>query len=92
MPSATASLPSDPEALRALAISLQASLAARDAELHAKTLHIEKLRATSRPCTPGPRMGPPIGACAGISVVEPEVSLAVGRPRWRWGVRRRSSA
>ena len=53
MASATASLPSDPEALRALAISLQAALAsrerelaARDAELHAKTLHIEKLRAT----------------------------------------------
>jgi hypothetical protein len=46
-------LPSDPEALRALAISLQAplatkdpELAARDAELHANTLHIEKLRAT----------------------------------------------
>ena len=53
MPSATASLPSDPQALRALAASLQAALAtkerelaARDAEIHAKTLHIEKLRAT----------------------------------------------
>jgi transposase len=53
MASATASLPSDPEALRALAISLQEALAikdrelaARDAELYAKTLHIEKLRAT----------------------------------------------
>ncbi len=53
MPSATGPLPTDPEALRALAISLQAALAtrerelaARDAELHAKTLHIEKLRAT----------------------------------------------
>src|ERR671911_762090 len=53
MPSATASLPSDPPALRALAASLQDALAAkerelaaRDAEIHAKTLHIEKLRAT----------------------------------------------
>jgi transposase len=53
MPSATASLPSDPEALRTLAISLQDALstkdrelAARDAEIYAKTLHIEKLRAT----------------------------------------------
>jgi transposase len=53
MPSATGFLPSDPEALRALVVSLQAALAtrdrelaARDAELHAKTLHIEKLRAT----------------------------------------------
>jgi transposase len=53
MPSATASLPSDPEALRALAASLQEALAtkdrelaARDAEIYAKTLHIEKLRAT----------------------------------------------
>jgi hypothetical protein len=53
MPSATAFLPSDPAALRALAVSLQEALAAkdrelaaRDAELHAKTLHIEKLRAT----------------------------------------------
>ena len=48
MPSATTPLPSDPEALRALAVSLQEALAsrerelaARDAELHAKTLHIE---------------------------------------------------
>ena len=53
MPSATGPLPSDPEALRALAAALQEALvtrerelAARDAELHAKTLHIEKLRAT----------------------------------------------
>jgi transposase len=53
MASATASLPSDPEALRALAIALQEALAtkdrelaARDAEIYAKTLHIEKLRAT----------------------------------------------
>ena len=52
MPSATASLPSDPEALRALAITLHEALAtkdrelaARDAEIYAKTLHIEKLRA-----------------------------------------------
>jgi transposase len=50
---ATASLPSDPQALRALAASLQEELAtkerelaARDAEIYAKTLHIEKLRAT----------------------------------------------
>jgi transposase len=50
---ATASLPSDPEALRALAIALQEALATkdrelatRDAEIYAKTLHIEKLRAT----------------------------------------------
>jgi transposase len=53
MPSATASLPSDPAALRAFATALQEvlaakerELAARDAELYAKTLHIEKLRAT----------------------------------------------
>ena len=53
MPSATGPLPSNPEALRALVVSLQEvlvtterELAARDAELHAKTLHIEKLRAT----------------------------------------------
>ena len=53
MPSATGPLPSDPEALRALVVSLQEvlvtterELAARDAELDAKTLHIEKLRAT----------------------------------------------
>jgi len=63
MPSATASLPSDPAALQALAASLQAEndnlkqstamlearmqreLAARDHELYAKTLHIEKLKA-----------------------------------------------
>ena len=45
-------LPSDPEALRAVAAALQAALAekdqalaARDAELYAKTLHIEKLKA-----------------------------------------------
>jgi Transposase domain (DUF772) len=45
MPSATASLPSDPQALRVLAASLQEALAAkerelaaRDAEIHAKTL------------------------------------------------------
>ena len=50
---ASASLPSDPEALRKLAHSLQEELAskdrelaARDAEIYAKTLHIEKLRAT----------------------------------------------
>jgi transposase len=53
MRSTTAPLPSDPEALRALAIALQEALAtkdrelaARDAEIYAKTLHIEKLRAT----------------------------------------------
>jgi transposase len=52
MSSATVSLPSDPAALRAIAVALQAALgakdrelAARDAEIHAKTLHIEKLRA-----------------------------------------------
>ena len=52
MSSATDFLPPDPAALRALAVSLQETLAtrdrefaARDAELHAKTLHIEKLRA-----------------------------------------------
>ena len=45
-------LPSDPDALRALVAVLQAQLAerdraiaARDAEIHAKTLHIEKLKA-----------------------------------------------
>src|SRR3954465_15156184 len=45
-------LPSDPDALRALAAELLARLAekdlaiaARDAEIHAKTLHIEKLKA-----------------------------------------------
>ncbi len=42
---ATASLPADPDALRVLAARLQAELAARDSELYAKTLHIEKLRA-----------------------------------------------
>lgn len=53
MSSATGPLPSDPVALRAFAVSLQEALAsrerelaARDAELYAKTLHIEKLRAT----------------------------------------------
>jgi transposase len=53
MPWATASLPSDPAALRAFAAALQEALAtkqrelaARDAEIYAKTLHIEKLRAT----------------------------------------------
>ena len=45
MPSATGFLPSDPEALRAFAVSLQEELALKDRELHAKTLHIEKLRA-----------------------------------------------
>ena len=47
---ASTPLPSEPEALRALAVSLhealavtERELAARDAELHAKTLHIEKL-------------------------------------------------
>ena len=45
-------LPSDPDALRALVAALQTQLAekdlaiaARDAEIHAKTLHIEKLKA-----------------------------------------------
>jgi transposase len=46
---ATATLPSDPEDLRAFARSLQLEMqreiAVRDAELHAKTLHIEKLKA-----------------------------------------------
>lgn len=49
---ATMALPADPDALRALAATLQAeliekdlALAARDAEIHAKTLHIEKLKA-----------------------------------------------
>ncbi|MGI9419467.1 MAG: IS66 family transposase [Geminicoccaceae bacterium] len=45
---ATASLPSDPNELRAFAVSLQLEMqrqiAARDAEIYAKTLHIEKLR------------------------------------------------
>src|SRR3954453_22236047 len=49
---ASADLPTDPEGLRTFAAALRAelaekdlALAARDAELHAKTLHIEKLRA-----------------------------------------------
>src|SRR5712671_791991 len=42
---AAASLPSDPVELRAFAASLQVKLQARDAELYAKTLHIEKLKA-----------------------------------------------
>jgi transposase len=46
MPSATTPLPSDPHALHALVVSLQDELALKDRELHAKTLHIEKLRAT----------------------------------------------
>src|ERR1700712_2680555 len=44
-------LPEDPDALRRFAADLQAELArkdieitARDAEIHAKTLHVEKLR------------------------------------------------
>ena len=48
MSPASQNLPSDPDALRALATALQAQLAekdlaiaARDAEIHAKTLHIE---------------------------------------------------
>ncbi|HEU4906008.1 MAG TPA: IS66 family transposase [Solirubrobacterales bacterium] len=45
MPSATG-LPSDPDALRAFALALQEELALKDRELHAKTLHIEKRRAT----------------------------------------------
>ena len=40
----TAALPSDPDELRAFAASLRIELAARDAEIHAKTLHIEKLK------------------------------------------------
>jgi transposase len=51
MSMATADLPGDPAALRAFAASLQAELAeknmaiaARDAEIHVKTLHIEKLK------------------------------------------------
>jgi transposase len=51
MSMARAELPGDPAALRAFAASLQAELieknlaiSARDAEIHAKTLHIEKLR------------------------------------------------
>jgi transposase len=42
---ATATLPTDPVSLRAFAARLQAALAARDSELYAKTLHIEKLKA-----------------------------------------------
>ena len=49
---ASQDLPSDLDALRAFAATLQAELAekdlaiaARDAEIHAKTLHIEKLKA-----------------------------------------------
>ena len=46
---ATASLPSDPDELRAFAAALQGEIkreiAARDAEIYAKTLHIEKLKA-----------------------------------------------
>lgn len=46
---AMASLPSDPDELRAFAAALQGEIkreiAARDAEIHAKTLHIEKLKA-----------------------------------------------
>lgn len=42
---AVASLPSDPDELRAFAVRLQAEIAARDAEIYAKTLHIEKLKA-----------------------------------------------
>jgi transposase len=46
---ATAKIPSDPAELRAFAASLQMEMqreiAARDAELYAKTLHIEKLKA-----------------------------------------------
>ena len=40
----TAPLPSDFTELRAFAVSLQTEIAARDAELYAKTLHIEKLK------------------------------------------------
>src|ERR1700761_8772201 len=49
---ATDPLPADPEALRRFAAGLQAELARKDielaanaAEIHAKTLHIEKLKA-----------------------------------------------
>lgn len=42
---ATAELPTDPQALRAFAARLQAEIAARDHEIYAKALHIEKLRA-----------------------------------------------
>jgi transposase len=40
-----AALPSDPAALRDFATSLQTALAARDAEIYAQSLHIEKLKA-----------------------------------------------
>ena len=40
----TASLPSDFTALRAFAVALQTEIAARDAELYAQTVHIEKLK------------------------------------------------
>jgi len=46
---ATASLPTDPAELRtfaaALQVEMQREIAARNAEIHAKTLHIEKLKA-----------------------------------------------
>jgi len=42
---ATESLPQDFAALQAFAVTLQRELAARDEELYAKTLHIEKLKA-----------------------------------------------
>jgi transposase len=42
---ATAKIPSDPAELRAFAATLQLQLQSRDAELYAKTLHIEKLKA-----------------------------------------------
>jgi transposase len=52
MPWASESLPTDPEALRIFAAGLQAELARKElqiaanaAEIHAKTLHIEKLKA-----------------------------------------------
>src|ERR1039458_6316166 len=41
---AAAPLPPDHAALRAFAASLQREIVARDAELYAKTLHIEKLK------------------------------------------------
>src|SRR5664279_3142328 len=52
MSMASETLPSDPEALRVFAANLQAELARKEievaanaAEIHAKTLHIEKLKA-----------------------------------------------
>lgn len=39
---ATAELPSDPKALRALAARLQAEIAVRDHEIYRKTLYIER--------------------------------------------------